>query len=205
MYVVFLTGGLASGKSTVADILADRGAVLLDLDQIAKEEQESPEVMAQLQAAFGSDIVSEGQLDRRMLAERAFATAEATTMLNEICWPPTIARLEKYIVEGKADPARDETLVVVQIPLLVEAPALIPLADEIVTVSAPSELRLERAVARGMDRQDAENRLARQVSDEAREKIADTVFDNSNDMDALNELVEYWLGQVGMQGDICSE
>jgi dephospho-CoA kinase len=56
-----------------------------------------------------------------------------------------------------------------------------------------------------MDRQDAENRLARQVSDEAREKISDTVFDNSGDMDALNELVEYWLGQVGMQGDICSE
>ncbi|MCL2632233.1 MAG: dephospho-CoA kinase [Coriobacteriia bacterium] len=201
MYVVFLTGGLASGKSTVADILAEKGAILLDLDQIAKEEQESDEVKQQLQDAFGQDIVGEdGELNRRLLAERAFSSAEATQQLNDICWPPTISRLETYIATGKVDPSQQSTLVVVQVPLLVEAPVLIPLADEVIAVSAATEARLERAVQRGMDRQDAENRLARQVSDQEREKIADTVFDNSGDLDDLRQMVYEWYNQLEFAG-----
>ncbi|MCL2137588.1 MAG: dephospho-CoA kinase [Coriobacteriia bacterium] len=193
MYVVFLTGGLASGKSTVAELFAQKGATVLDLDQIAKEEQESASVMSELKQEFGEDIVgADGELDRRLLAERAFASPEATARLNDICWPPTIKRLESYIVEGKANPADDDKLLVVQIPLLVEAPVLIPLADEVITVNASSAIRLERAVERGMGRQDAENRLARQVSDEDREKIADTVFDNSGTIEELNALVDDW-------------
>ena len=193
MHVIFLTGGLASGKSTVAELLAERGAVVLDADLIAKEAQESESVKSELQAAFGDDILdASGAVKHSLLAERAFASAEATQQLNDICWPPTIKWIEEYIVQGKADPAHQGTLLVVQIPLLAEAPMLIPLADEVITVSAAPEIRLQRAVDRGMDEEDAKRRIARQVSDAEREQFADTVFDNSGDMEALREVVHAW-------------
>jgi dephospho-CoA kinase len=192
MYVVFLTGGLASGKTTVAAMLADKGAILVDLDQMAKEEQESPEVLAELAQAFGGDVLdASGKLDRRLLAERAFATAEGATRLNEVCWPPVTRRLTAYLAEARLDPdARG--LIVVQVPLLVEAHELIPLADEIVTVSAPEGLRLERAVSRGMEQTDAEQRLARQASDAEREAIAHTVLANVGDIEALRQSLDDW-------------
>ncbi|MCL2151290.1 MAG: dephospho-CoA kinase [Coriobacteriia bacterium] len=196
MYTVFLTGGLASGKSTVAERLAAKGATILDLDQIAKEEQESESVMAELRAEFGNDIVdSQGQLDRRLLAERAFASPEKTARLNEICWPPTIQRLSEYLVGGSCQPIEHGAMVVVQIPLLVEAQELIPLADEVVTVSVPPEMRLDRAINRGMDKTDAAQRLARQVTDEQREAIADTVFYNSGSLAELYQDIDEWYEQ----------
>jgi dephospho-CoA kinase len=196
MYVVFLTGGLASGKSTVAGWLAEKGATVLDLDQMAKEEQESESVLAELAQAFGEDIIDDsGQLNRRLLAERAFCSPENTDRLNAICWPPVIKRLSDYLLGSTCQPLEHGEMVVVQIPLLVEVPELLPLAQEVVTISLPNELRLSRAIQRGMSQQDAEQRLARQVSDIEREKIAHTVFDNSEDIEQLRQLVDNWYEQ----------
>ena len=210
MYVVYLTGGLASGKTTVADWLAAKGALIHDLDLIARQEQQSEEVKSALQQAFGEDILDEDRNVRRsLLAERAFATAEATQKLNDISWPPTIRRLEEYIHQANNQPSAPVTdqsdkeseyldnLMVVQIPLLVEALQqagnLLNLADEIITINADSQIRHSRAVQRGMDATDASQRLARQTSDEERQRIAHTVIDNSGSMDELHRTLESWL------------
>jgi dephospho-CoA kinase len=203
MHVVYLTGGLASGKSTVLAWLHEAGAVVFDLDQIAREEQQSDAVLAELKQAFGDDIVDEGNtIVRSLLAERAFATEEATRQLNSICWPPVIKRVADYIKAGRSNPSGDQQLVVFEIPLLVEAaaqaPELILLADEIITVSASEQLRIDRAVQRGMSSTDASNRIARQTSDQEREAIATTVFHNTGSLDDLRMTVDRWLALAGL-------
>jgi len=200
MYVVYLTGGLASGKSTVSAWLAEKGATIFDLDVIAREEQEAEPVLEELKKAFGADVVgADGKIVRSLLAERAFVSAEATQMLNEICWPPVIKRVSDYIADGKKHPDDYPELVVFEIPLLVEAaeqaPGLMELADEIITISAPEDIRLERAVARGMSREDAERRIARQTTDKEREMIANTVLENASDQDSLKMILLDWFEQ----------
>jgi dephospho-CoA kinase len=193
MYVVLLTGGLASGKDTVSAYLAELGATVLDLDLIAKEEQESEDVLAQLTDTFGDDILdSEGMLNRKVLAERAFSDSESADKLNAICWPPVKERIANYILADGCQPIQGGELLVIQIPLLAEAPDLLDLHDEIISVSVPEELRFKRAIARGMDPKDAQNRLALQASDEERAAISDTIFENSGTREALKAQVLAW-------------
>jgi dephospho-CoA kinase len=193
MYVVLLTGGLASGKDTVAAFLAERGAKLLDLDAIAKEEQETEPILEQLKAAFGSDIINvQGELNRRLLAQRAFADHENAEKLNAICWPPVKVRVADYILGNTCQPMERGELLVVQIPLLAEAPDFLDLADEVISVAADESLRFRRAVARGMNPDDASNRLALQATDEQRAAISDTVFTNNGSLDDLRAQVDAW-------------
>jgi dephospho-CoA kinase len=193
MYVVLLTGGLASGKDTVASRLADLGATLLDLDVIAKEAQETEPVLEQLKEGFGSDIVNnEGTLDRALLAERAFGDRESADRLNAICWPPVKERVADYILGNTCQPMERGQLLVVQIPLLAEAPDLLDLADEVIAVAADESLRFRRAVARGMSPADARNRLALQASDEQRAAISDTVFTNNGSLEHLHTQIDAW-------------
>lgn len=202
MYVVMLTGGLASGKDTVSAYLAQLGATILDLDLIAKEEQESDDILAQLVAVFGEDILDkEGALDRKLLAERAFADKEKAEKLGDICWPPVLERVTNYILNDGCQPLEHGELLVIQIPLLVETPQFLKLKDEVISVSAPEELRLARAQARGMSAEDAQNRLALQATDEERAAISDTIFDNSGSREALKAQVRGWyLARVNAAG-----
>jgi len=196
VYVVFLTGGLASGKSTVAGWLAEKGATLVDLDAIAKETQETDSVLAELKQAFGSDIVAaDGSLRRDILAERAFFTPESAARLNTICWPPVFERLSELLVGGSCQPIVSGSMVVVQIPLLVESGVQMGLADEVVAVTAPEALRIQRAQARGMSAADASARIALQATDEQRQQIANTVLDNSGSLAELRSQVDDWYRQ----------
>ena len=193
MYVVLLSGGLASGKDTVASMLSEYGAVIWDLDRIAKEEQERPEALERLQQAFGMDILSEhGRLNRRLLAERAFCSEESVSKLNGICWPLVRTRVRASLDEVAAQPGSEQALIVIEIPLLAEAPDLLGSKDEVITVVAPEKTRLKRAVARGMDEEDARNRLALQASDEQRVALSDTVFTNGGSYDELRAQVDAW-------------
>ena len=198
MYVVLLTGGLASGKSTAAAWLREWGASVIDLDVIAAEVQESNDTVRQLLAdAFGPDIFDgAGQLIRPRLAERAFSSPENTARLNAISWPPVIERVSDILVGGSctlAEPAASMT--VIQIPLLAEAPEFLDLADEVVAIEAPEELRLQRAIARGLSRADAEQRLASQASDAERRALATTVFDNSGSREQLRDGLRTWYDE----------
>ena len=193
MYIVLLTGGLASGKDTVAAIMAELGATVLDLDRIAKEEQEDELVLAQLMEEFGEDIVDpSGSLDRRLLARRAFADEESVGKLNAICWPPVKERLDSYILNNTDEGRGAEKLLVIQIPLLVEAPDFLYLKDEVISVVADEGLRLERAIARGMSPEDARSRLALQAGDEERVAISDTVFTNNGTREELKAQILSW-------------
>ena len=205
MYVVLLTGGLASGKDTVSRILSELGATILDADQIAKEEQEQTAVLKELQSEFGEDIIDEsGLLDRKLLANRAFKDKESAARLQAICWPLVENRVICYINDAASQTTTGERLLIIQIPLLMEAltaiPKLISIKDEVITVIADEKLRLKRAELRGMDPDDAKHRIALQASDEERTAISDTVFLNDSSQEALQKQVVAWFEERAKSG-----
>jgi dephospho-CoA kinase len=186
MILVGLTGGIGSGKSTVSSMLRNLGAVVIDADAIVHElQQPGQPLLAELADAFGAEILdAEGRLDRASLASRAFADATTLERLNKIVHPAVgkemAARLEAQ--------RETDSVVVLDIPLLVENPRE-GLCGTLV-VDIPTDLAVERLVEfRSMKRDDAEARIAKQASREARRAIADRVIDNSGDLASLERQV----------------
>lgn len=194
MYRVFLAGGIASGKSTVAETLASLGAVRCDLDQVSREVTEpgSPAV-AELAREFGSDIVDpqDGSLRRRLLASRAFASPKGTARLEEIELPHIRERVERLLA-GEVPGAEGHLVLLVEVPLLDRVEDLLPEVDEVLCVVCPLATRRSRAIGRGMDAADFDRRVARQPSDDYLRSHADTVFDNSGTREQLVEAVRAW-------------
>ena len=190
-----LTGGIGSGKSAVATMLADKGAVIVDADEIARRivEPGSP-VLARLAEEFGADIVrDDGSLDRAMLAERAFATERGTRHLNEITHP-AIRELAEVELQRAADQAE---VVVYEMPLLVET-GQVSLVDVVVVVDVPMETQVKRAMARGSTEADVRGRMSRQASRERRLEAADHVIDNNGSRERTQEQVDaLWIEWTG--------
>lgn len=189
--LVALTGGIGSGKSTVASLLAARGAVVVDADAIARLVVEpGMPAFVQLVERFGEGIVAaDGTLDRPALAAVAFSDDDNRKALGEITWPAIGKETERQIAD-----AGDDAVVVCDIPLLVESKAAgaRPYAAVIV-VEAPRELRLDRLVLRGLTRDDAEARMAAQATDEQRREVATQLVDNAGDLASLEAQVdEVW-------------
>ena len=183
--MVGLTGGIGSGKSTVARMLADRGSVVIDADVIAREVVERPEVLAALAERFGSEILTVGgTLDRTALAERAFVTDELRKELEAITHPPIGAEFLRRVAAAPPD-----GIVVHDVPLLVESTRGFEYGGVIVVV-APREVRLRRLEARGIPRDDAERRMALQATDEERAKVATWILDNSGDVEHLERQID---------------
>jgi dephospho-CoA kinase len=183
MLLVALTGGVGAGKSTVADILAAHGAVILDADDLARRAVDPGTAgLAALVDEFGPGILdSSGALDRAEMARLAFADPDARRRLERVVHPE-VARL--FAEEVEARRSSDDVLVYT-VPLLVER-KLAGAFDVVVTVSAPLESRVARVAASGrMTEQDARARAATQVSDEEREAVADRVLTNAGDVDDL--------------------
>lgn len=194
MYLVGLTGGIGSGKSTVASRLDQLGAHVIDADAIAREVVAPGEPgLDQLVARFGPDILtSSGALDRPALAAIVFGDEDARRRLNEITHPLIRQRIAGLVVEhagAEAGEDRDR-IVVIDHPLLVETGQ----ADDfpaVIVVVAPVEVRLQRLVEeRAVDREDAEARMAAQASDEQRRAVATHVIDNSGDLESLYAQVD---------------
>ena len=183
MPLIALTGGIASGKSTIARRLADRGAVVVDADAIVRDVQAvgSP-VLDEIAAAFGEDVITaDGALDRAALGARVFGDDEALARLNAIVHPAVRAEsARRFAAAFDADPA---AVVVYAVPLLVEARVDDPW-DLIVVADAPAALRAGRLVdERGLSESDAAARLASQVSDDRRRAIADVVIDTAGSLE----------------------
>ncbi|WP_137845992.1 dephospho-CoA kinase [Microbacterium sp. 2FI] len=183
MPLVALTGGIASGKSTIARRLAEHGAVVVDADRIVRDVQApgSP-VLAAIAAEFGERMLRpDGSLDRAGLGSRVFGDADAVSRLNAIVHPAVQAESARRFAEAFAADA--DAVVVYDVPLLVEARVGDPW-ELIIVAQAPVEVRRRRLVEiRGMSEADAAARIASQVDDDARLAIADVVIDTSGTID----------------------
>jgi dephospho-CoA kinase len=186
MLMVGLTGGIGSGKSTVAELLRAHGAVIVDADAIAREvvEPGMPALTA-IAERFGDDVIRpDGSLDRPALAKKAFVDDESRKALEAITHPAIGELFLKRVAEAPPD-----GVVVHDVPLLVESTRGYDYGAVIV-VEAPREVRLQRLEARGVPRDDAEARMAAQATDEERRKVATWVVDNGGDRDALDAQVD---------------
>lgn len=183
MPLIALTGGIASGKSTIARRLAEHGAVVVDADQIVRDVQApgSP-VLDAIATAFGDDVIaSDGSLDRAALGARVFGDAEALKRLNVIVHPAVRAESARRFAAAFAADA--DAVVVYDVPLLVEARVDDPW-DRIVVAHAPADERLRRLIEiRGMEPGAAQDRIDAQVPDHKRLEIADIVIDTSGTLE----------------------
>lgn len=198
MYLVLLAGGIASGKSTVARVLEERGALRLDLDDLSREvTAPGAGTCALLADAFGADVIDprDGALRRSVLAERAFASDETTRTLEGIVHPAIRELLEKMLTD-----AAGTAVCVVEVPLLDHVAELASRADEVVSVVCPLPLRRERAQGRGMTGEDFDARVAHQPSESYLRTHSDTVWENAGDQDELLAQVDAWWRERELAG-----
>jgi dephospho-CoA kinase len=189
MLHVALTGNVASGKSTVADLFRRWGATIIDADRLVREAQEpGTETYDQIVNRFGRGVVTDaGTLDRRALRERVFADPAARSDLEEIVHPAVWRRRAELLDDARA---RGERIVVSDIPLLFEVAdrGAFPLdsLDAIVLVHAPAEVRRARLVAlRGLSPAAADQLIAAQMPSESKRARSSYVIDNDADLAAL--------------------
>lgn len=193
MQVVGLTGGMGAGKSTVARLLAELGAYVVDADAIAREVVEPGEpALVAIVEQFGDGVLHEdGSLDRAALAGIVFHDDRARAELEAITHPAIRERIAARMAEHAAaeQDATGERVVVLDHPLLVET-GLAASLEHVLVVTAPVELRVERlAEGRGIDPDDARARIATQASDDERAAAATHVVANDGDLDALEQRV----------------
>jgi len=185
MVRVGLTGGIASGQSLVAAELAERGAIIIDADLLAREVvKPGTPALAAIVERFGSEVLNDGQLNRSRLAEIVFADPLARRDLERIVHPAVQARAVE--LERVADAA---AVVVHVIPLLVETGQQQNF-DFVVTVDVDQETQIQRLIARNrFSRAEAESRIAAQATREERRAAADVVLDNTGSVAQLREQI----------------
>lgn len=195
MKKVGLTGGIGSGKSTVAAMLEEAGFTVVDADKIAREIMEpgSP-VLDEVATEFGDDLIgADGALDRAELARRAFKDKDSTERLNAITHPAIRAESNRRFEEAEKNGAE---VAVYDMPLLVEL-GLNEAMDLTVVVDVDAEERVRRLVDnRGLEEDDARARIAQQLDDATRKAAADIIIDNDGDISALEPQVRSLIDQL---------
>ncbi len=191
MYVVFLAGGVASGKSTVARELERLGAARIDLDALSREVLTPQSAcLKEVVRVFGGDLLlPDGTLDRTLLAARAFASGEAVHRLEVIELPYIKRLLDGRLQELRAAGAR---VCVVEVPLLDRMEDQLDRADEVLCVVSPPGVRLAHALDRGMAEEDFLARRAHQPSDAYLRGHATSIIENAGSLDSLLRQVQLW-------------
>jgi dephospho-CoA kinase len=196
MLLVGLTGNIASGKSTVAQLLSERGATIIDADVLARRavERGSTAFDAIVQRWGTSVLAPDGHLDRAALRRTVFGNAKELEALNQIVHPE-VERLRRRLIEEAR--ARGDRVVICDIPLLFEK-KMVEDYDRIVLVDAPRPLRLERLVEeRGLRETEAMEMIAAQMPAELKRARADFVIENHGTLTALEQRVsEVWASLV---------
>jgi len=195
MYLIGLTGGIASGKTVVASRFAQLGAVVVDADVLAREVVEpGTDGLAAIAREFGDAVIAaDGSLDRAALGAIIFSDAEARLKLNAITHPAVWRRARELFAAASA--ADDDAVVVYDVPLLAEAAADRPIRfDRVVVVHASAETRMARLVGlRGLDEADARRRLSAQATDAERLALADDVIDSDGELQhTLDQVDAIW-------------
>jgi dephospho-CoA kinase len=197
MRLIGLTGGIATGKTTVARMLAQHGATVIDADELARHvvQPGEPAYDAVLQR-FGADLAAaDGSLDRTRLGDIVFADPEARRDLERITHP----RIAELMQRGMADAfARDAPVVVLDIPLLFEGDRD-DMVEGVLLVYAPRGLQLQRLVARsGLSEVDAARRVDSQLPIDEKRSRATWVIDNSGDLrDTEEQVTRWWSEEIG--------
>jgi dephospho-CoA kinase len=185
--LVGLTGGIGSGKSTVSAMLAERGAEIIDADRIAREVVlPGTPAWCKIRDHFGPEVLlADGHIDRAALAGKVFADPAKLALLNQITHPEIFARIADRLEELHG---RD-VVVVLDAALLLET-GLAQRVDVVLVTHSPKELRVERLGARGLGSEQANARMASQLSEGERISRADLVIDNSGSLEDLVEQVD---------------
>jgi dephospho-CoA kinase len=185
-----LTGGIASGKSTIAGMFAELGCTVIDADAVVADLYRPGAAGHEaIVRTYGAGILEvSGEIDRRKLSDVAFATPEAARQLNALIHPLVLAEEQRRIA---ALPRDDDRIVIVEATLLIEAGHL-ERYDKIIVVDVAPEVQVARGLARGMAREEVARRIAHQLPRKERLRHADYVIDNSGD----------WAGARGEVGRV---
>ena len=189
--IIGLTGGIASGKSTVSKYLAEKGFKVYDADRIAKNISEKKSVQEEIILTFGNEILDEnGNVDRKKLKEIVFENKEKLKQLNAIIHPKVID-FYKELKEQNTD-----KIIIFDVPLLFES-GIDKLCDKILVVISDYEIQLNRIVERDkIDRELASKIVKAQLSNEERIKKADVVIENNSSLEDLFEKVERFCEEI---------
>jgi dephospho-CoA kinase len=193
MLVIALTGGIGAGKSSAGSLLARLGAIHISADQLAREILErGEEGYNQVLAHFGDQILVNGAIDRKLLAEIVFRDPEKRNQLEKITHPLIQERFKE--IRSSLPPS---SVIVYEIPLLVENSARISDFDVILAIETEAEIRIARLAERGFTRQQVQGRMASQSTDVERRAIAHHLIENNGDKEELlRSLEQWWAGFV---------
>jgi dephospho-CoA kinase len=196
MLIVGLTGGIGAGKSTVANMFAQLGALTIDADQLARAAIEpGSSGFDEVVAEFSAKILTDGDIDRQKLGKIVFKDADKRKKLEAIIHP----RVQEALAQRIKSLSPGDVLVY-EIPLLVETGAAEKF-DYIITVESDIENRLDRLFERGMSEDEAERRIAAQASQTEREAVADRVIINDGDRAELfAECSRIWESELNASG-----
>ena len=197
MIVIGLTGGIGSGKSTVAQFLSELGAVLLNADEVGHEAyQPHTETWQELVNTFGSGILqTNGEIDRKKLGEIVFSAPQALTNLNHIVHPRMFRMMQDRIERWRE---QGTEVVVLEAAILFEA-NWTSLVNEIWVTCTPEEVVIRRLQEKGLEPTQVQARIRSQMSAEERSKRADVVIDNNGDLAQLKDKVEVLWKQLSQR------
>ena len=195
--VIGLLGGIAAGKTTVAEMLRRLGAEVISADRIGHAVMDRPETRRQVVARWGGDVVgSDGKVDREELGGKVFGDARELAALEAITHPLILAAMRQEIAGERR--SSDLPAVVVDAPLLLEA-ELDGLCDVLVFVDCPREVRLERVAARGWDADELDRREQHQQPLKAKREKADYVLDSNVPLQTtLQQVRQLWRKALGL-------
>ncbi len=189
--ILGLTGGIASGKSTVSKIFSRMGVKIIDADEISRMVADNAEVLQELAGEFGEEIIIDGRLDRKKLREIVFESEENVGRINSIMHPKIISNLEAEI-----DKNRSEKLLILDIPLLYEA-KLDYLCEKVLLVFVDEETQIERVIKRdGCSKKQAENIIEKQMPLSQKKELADYYIDNSGSFEELENMVQEFYSDI---------
>ncbi|HIG61167.1 MAG TPA: dephospho-CoA kinase [Gammaproteobacteria bacterium] len=196
MFVICLTGGIGSGKSTAAKYLATLGAHIIDADKLGHEAyMPGTRAYKEIVKTFGEDILADNhQIDRRILGGKVFGQAEELTKLTDIVWPEIRAMAESAF--KKVNSAHADAIIIFEAAVLIEA-GWDDLGDEVWVVTVERQTALQRCMTRdGLTQEAIENRLNAQLSNEDRISKADQVISNDDSQERLKASLEQQWARV---------
>lgn len=199
MFVVGITGGIGTGKSTVAKIFADRGVRVLDADEISKKVTGyEGSALEDIRALLGKkSIDSFGNMNRKYVASLVFSDRTKLDKLSAIIHKQV---LEQMGLELEKEREQGTKVIILDVPIPVKK-GFLDVCNQVWVVSADEDVRLARIMNRGMDIEDAKRRMAMQMTREEYENLADIVIENNEDDEALKEIVEIHIkGELEKRG-----